>query len=285
VRRRGVGGVLDSEAARASEIAALYNCRVFKNLEEVAASCDCVSVVTPTGWHARIAMPLLKKNVHILVEKPMCFSPGDAGRMRRESEARNLVLQVGHIEHYNPVMKFLEKVVNSPRFVATQRLAPFTPRGTDVSVVLDLMIHDIGIVLQLVKSEVTRVEAVGMSVLSNAGDIANARLHFRNGCIADIGVSRISEKKMREIRVFQEDMYLSLDFMNQRGHLIKPTDKIFEKLEIPIEKEEPLRAELSSFLNCVRSNTSPKVDAKFGQETLKIALAIEKKIKKKLPIG
>ncbi|MDR2436125.1 MAG: Gfo/Idh/MocA family oxidoreductase [Puniceicoccales bacterium] len=273
-------GVLDSDMARASEVAALYNCQAFETLDEIAANCDCVSVVTPTDKHAQVALPLLEKNVHLLVEKPMCFSLSDAERMCKEAEARSLILQVGHVEHYNPVMNFLEKVVNAPRFIATQRLAPFTPRGTDVSVVLDLMIHDIGIMMQLIKSEVIHMEAVGMRVLSNGEDIANARLHFKSGCIADIGASRISEKKVREIRVFQEDAYLSLDFMNQRGHLIKPADKIFRKLEIPIAKEEPLRVELLSFLNCVRSNSLPKVDAKFGKETLKIALKIEKILKK-----
>jgi predicted dehydrogenase len=273
--------VLDSDAAQASKIATLYGCQMFKNLEEVAANCDCASVVTPTDEHARVALPLLKKNVHLLVEKPMCFSLGDAEQMCKEADIRSLILQVGHVEHYNPVMNFLEKVVNAPRFIATQRLATFTPRGTEVSVVLDLMIHDIGIMLQLIKSEVIRIEAIGMCVLSNSEDIANARLHFQSGCIADISASRISEKKAREIRVFQKNTYLSLDFMNQRGHLIKPTDKIFEKLEIPIEREEPLKLELLSFLDCIRSNSSPRVDAKFGKKTLKIALEIEKNIREK----
>jgi predicted dehydrogenase len=273
-------GVLDEDAKRAREIATMCNCLAFESLEEVAANCDCASIVTPTNRHAEVALPLLKKNIHLLVEKPMCFSLSDAERMCREVEARNLILQVGHVEHYNPVMKFLEKTVNSPRFIATQRLAPFTPRGIDVSVILDLMIHDIGVLLQLTKSEVERVEAIGMPVLSNLQDIANARLYFRSGCIGDINVSRISEKKIREIRIFQRDMYLSLDFMNQNGHLLRPVDKTFEKLEIPIEKEEPLKIELVSFLNCVRSHTMPKVHARLGAEALEIALAIEEKIQK-----
>jgi predicted dehydrogenase len=258
---------------------------VFESLEEIAANCDCASIVTPTDKHAEVALPLLRKNLHLLVEKPMCFSLADAEQMCREAEIRNLVLQVGHIEHYNPVMKFLEKTVKFPRFIATQRLAPFSPRGTDVSVVLDLMIHDIGVMLQLVKSEVVRVEAIGMHVLSNTGDIANARLYFKSGCISDISVSRISEKKVREIRIFQEGMYLSLDFMNQRGHLIKTADKIFKKLEIPIEMEEPLKMELLSFLSCIRSSAPPKVDAELGKESLEIALAVEEKIRTNLPMA
>jgi predicted dehydrogenase len=271
-------GVLDSDAARAREIAALYGCRIFENLDEVAANCDCVSIATPTDKHAEVALPLLRQNIHVLVEKPMCFSPSDAEQMRKESETRNLVLQIGHVEHYNPVMKFLEKIVNKPQFMVTQRLAPFTPRGTEVSVVLDLMIHDIGIALQLVDSEVISVEAIGMNVLSDTEDMANARLYFQNGCITDISVSRISEKKIREIRIFQENMYLSLDFVNQSGHLIRPTDKIFERIEIPIEKDEPLKLELLSFLSCVRSHSAPKVGARLGEKSLKIALAIMNKI-------
>lgn len=278
-------GVLDENIARANEIAELYGCRVFKNLDDAAANCDCVSIATPTDWHAEIALQLLRKNVHILVEKPMCFSVSDAEHMCQEAENRQLVLQVGHIEHYNPVAKFLEKVVNSPKFIATQRLAPFTLRGTEVSVVLDLMIHDIGIVLQLAGSRVTHVEAIGVSVLSDWEDIANARLYFENGCIADINVSRISEKKVREIRLFQEDLYLSLDFMNQTGHLVKPADKTFEKLEIPIDKEEPLKIELLSFLDCIRSKTQPKVGARLGREALEVALTAMDKIRGKIPMA
>ncbi len=274
-------GVLDQNVERANEIAKLYNCQVFNTLDEVANTCDCVSIVTPTDKHAKVALPLLRSNKHLLIEKPMCFSLEESEQLISESEKKRLVLQVGHIEHYNPVTKFLEKTIRNPKFISIQRLAPFTKRGTEVSVVLDLMIHDIGIMIQLVKSEVQHIEAIGMKVLSDTEDIANARLYFKNGCIADISASRISEKKVREIRVFDENFYLSLDFMNQTGHMLTPTNKIIQKIEIPIEKEEPLKSELISFLNCVRTHSVPKVSAKLGAEALKIALMISDQIKNK----
>lgn len=274
-------GVLDQNIERAEEIAKLYHCQVFKNLDELIDNCDCVSVVTPTDQHAQVAIPLLQNNKHLLIEKPICFSLEDAEKIISESEKRHLSLQVGHIEHYNPVTRFLEQHVTAPRFISTQRLAPFTVRGTEVSVVLDLMIHDIGVILQLVRSEVQKIEAIGINVLSNTEDIANARLYFQNGCIADISASRISEKKVREIRIFDKSVYLSLDFMNQTGHMLTPKDRSIQKVEIPIEKEEPLKSELISFLNCVKTNSTPVVSARLGARALKIALEITDQIKTK----
>lgn len=274
-------GVMDQNPERANEIAKRFNCKVFNDLDEISASCDCASIVTPTDKHAQVALPLLRKNIHLLIEKPMCFSLEESEQIIEESEKRNLVLQIGHIEHYNPVTRFLEQHVSDPMFISTQRLAPFTIRGTEVSVVLDLMIHDIGIVLQLVKSEVKSIEAIGIEVLSNTVDIANARLYFQNGCITDISASRISEKKVREIRVFDRAGYLSLDFMNQTGHMLAQQDKSIRKVEIPIEKEEPLKTELISFLKCVRTGSMPKVNARLGARALKIALAINAQIKNK----
>lgn len=274
-------GVLDQNVERANEIANLYHCRVFKNLDDVIDNCDCVSIVTPTDKHAQVAIPLLQHGKHLLIEKPMCFSLEESQQIIAESEKRQLVLQVGHIEHYNPVTRFLEQHVSHPLFISTQRLAPFTVRGTEVSVVLDLMIHDIGIMLQLAKSNVQRIEAIGMNVLSQTEDIANARLYFENGCITDISASRISEKKIREIRVFDRSFYLSLDFMNQTGHMLTKADKTIKKVEIPIEKEEPLKTELISFLDCVRTHSTPKVNARLGAQALKIALAITDQIKNK----
>lgn len=274
-------GVLDQNVERANEIANLYHCRVFKNLDDVIDNCDCVSIVTPTDKHAQVAIPLLQHGKHLLIEKPMCFSLEESQQIITESEKRQLVLQVGHIEHYNPVTRFLEQHVSHPLFISTQRLAPFTVRGTEVSVVLDLMIHDIGIMLQLAKSNVQRIEAIGMNVLSQTEDIANARLYFENGCITDISASRISEKKIREIRVFDQSFYLSLDFMNQTGHMLTKADKTIKKVEIPIEKEEPLKTELISFLDCVRAHSTPKVNARLGAQALKIALAITDQIKNK----
>jgi predicted dehydrogenase len=266
--------VCDSNAERASEIAARYGCEVFNSIGELGEKCDCVSVVTPTDRHAETAIPLIESNCHLLIEKPLASSTEDAERILKAAEGRDRILQVGLIEHYNPVMKFLEDSVANPRFVTSQRLAQFSGRGTDVGVVLDLMIHDIGIILQLVKSEIESIEAIGIKVLSKSEDIANARLHFANGCVADLNVSRVSEKKLREIRIFQSQTYLSLDFTAQSGHLMRMTAGGLERNEIPIEKEEPLKTEILSFIRCVRNHTEPKVNIHFGKKTLALALEI-----------
>ncbi|MDR1233458.1 MAG: Gfo/Idh/MocA family oxidoreductase [Puniceicoccales bacterium] len=267
-------GIYDIDPERTKEIASKYHCKVFNSLEELGNECDCVSVVTPTDKHAETAIPLIEKNCHLLIEKPLASSTEDVERILKAASGRDRILQTGLIEHYNPVMKFLEASVTTPRFVTSQRLAPFNRRGTEVGVVLDLMIHDIGIILQLVKSEIISVDAIGIRVLSKTEDIANARLHFANGCVADLNVSRVSEKKLREIRIFQPQTYLSMDFTSQSGHLMKVSPEGLTKDEIPVEKEEPLRTEISSFIQCVRNHTEPKVDIHFGKKTLELALKI-----------
>ncbi|MDR0693011.1 MAG: Gfo/Idh/MocA family oxidoreductase, partial [Puniceicoccales bacterium] len=241
-------GVYDISPERAEEIASKYHCKVFNSLEELGNECNCVSIVTPTDKHAETAIPLIEKNCHLLIEKPLASLTEDVERILKAANGRDRILQTGLIEHYNPVMKFLETSVTTPRFVTSQRLAPFNRRGTEVGVVLDLMIHDIGIILQLVKSEIISIDAIGIRVLSKTEDIANARLHFANGCVADLNVSRVSEKKLREIRIFQPQTYLSMDFTSQSGHLMKVLPEGLIKDEIPVEKEEPLRTEISSFI-------------------------------------
>ncbi len=191
-------------------------------------------------------------------------------------------MQVGHIEHYNPVMAQLERMVTDARYLTAERLAPFTPRGTEVGVVLDLMIHDIGVVLQLVRSPVERIDAVGVSVLTRTEDIANARLRFANGTVANLSASRVSLKKSREIRVFQPGGYLSIDFMGQKGHLVRvdpAAEGGFAKEDLPIEKGEPLAIELASFVGCVRDRRDPKVGAALGRSALEVALAITEQIR------
>ncbi|MDR1595429.1 MAG: Gfo/Idh/MocA family oxidoreductase [Puniceicoccales bacterium] len=267
-------GVCDANAERAGEISSKFGCEVFGSVEELGEVCDCVSVATPTSSHCEVSISLIEKNCHLLIEKPLTTSADEAEKILKAAEGSDRILQVGLIEHYNPVMKFLENSVSSPKFVVSQRLAPFSGRGTEVGVVLDLMIHDIGIILQLVKAEVESIDAVGVKVLSKTEDIANARLHFTNGCIADLNASRVSEKKLREIRIFQPQTYLSLDFTSQSGHLIEMVDGVIRRSEIPIEKEEPLRTEIASFVNCVKNHSEPKIDIHFGKRTLELALRI-----------
>jgi len=291
-------GVYDRDSKRAAEIAKLHNCKVFDSIEALGSACEAVSVVVPTDLHAEVAIPLLQKGCHLLIEKPICASLEEAERVLAVAKENNRIVQVGHIEHFNPVMAFLEKEANHPQFITSERLAPYQLRGTEVGVVLDLMIHDIGIVLALVKSPLKRIDSVGVKVLSKTEDIANARLEFENGCVANLNASRISLKKAREIRIFQDDAYLSLDFMNQGGHLVRKSDIIAYGVkmkiglakagdyssipvhEIPIEKGEPLALELVHFTSSVIQSKQPKVNAQMGKTALEVALTITDQIKK-----
>ncbi len=290
-------GIFETSDARAREISARLNCRRFATLAELGAACDAVSVVVPTDRHAEVALPLLGMGCHLLIEKPLCASLEQAEQVLAASREAGRLVQVGHIEHFNPVMSFLEKEVSRPGYITTERLAPYQTRGTEVGVVLDLMIHDIGIVLALVRSPIRRIDSVGVSVLSKTEDIANARIEFESGCVANLSASRMSLKKNREIRVFQENAYLSLDFMNQTGHLVKKSDLIAYGLklkiglakpgdassvpvhEIPIEKGEPLAIELKDFVDSVARAQQPKVGAALGKSALEVAITITDQIR------
>lgn len=267
-------GIVEADDARAEEICGLYGCERFANAELLAEKCDAVSVVVPTDKHCEVAVPLLKGGCHLLIEKPLCTSLDEAEEILAVAKANGCIVQVGHIEHYNPVMGYLENAVTQPQFLTADRLAPFNPRGTEVGVVLDLMIHDIGVILALVRSPIKQIDAVGVNVLSRSEDIANARITFENGCVANINTSRVSEKKVREIRVFQPANYLSLDFMNQSGHFLRKEGAELVREEIPIEKDEPLKLELASFAQVVRETGQPKVGAELGKSALEVAIQI-----------
>jgi predicted dehydrogenase len=291
-------GIFETSDARAAEICAKFNCKRYATIAELGAACDAVSVVVPTDKHAQVALPLLAAGCHLLIEKPLCASLEEAEQVLVAARAANRLVQVGHIEHFNPVMSYLEKHTGRPQYITTERLAPYTPRGTEVGVVLDLMIHDIGIVLALVQSPIKKIDSVGISVLSRTEDIANARIEFESGCVANLTASRMSMKKNREIRVFQDNAYLSLDFMNQKGHLVKKSDIIAYGVklkvglakagdassipvhEIPIEKGEPLAIELAHFVESVREAKQPKVGGALGKSALEVAIAITEQIRK-----
>ncbi|MFT3868104.1 MAG: Gfo/Idh/MocA family oxidoreductase [Nibricoccus sp.] len=290
-------GIFETSDIRAKEICEKFNCKRFATIEELGEACDAVSVVVPTDKHAEVALPLLAKGCHLLIEKPLCASLEEAEKVLAAAQAAQRLVQVGHIEHFNPVMSFLEKEIDRPGYITTERLAPYQTRGTEVGVVLDLMIHDIGIVLALVKSPIEKIDSVGMNVLSKTEDIANARIQFANGCVANLSASRMSLKKNREIRIFQENAYLSLDFMNQKGHLVKKSDLIAYGLklkvglakpgdvssipvgEIPIEKGEPLAIELAHFVESVTKAQTPKVGAELGKSALEVAITITEQIR------
>ncbi len=288
-------GVFDADARRAAEVAGRHGGRVFPELAALGAACDAVSVVVPTDRHAEVALQLLAGGSHLLIEKPLCASLAEAEQVLAAAREAGRIVQVGHIEHFNPVMAFLEREILRPRYLTAERLAPYQPRGTEVGVVLDLMIHDIGIVLALIKAPLTRIDSVGIRVLSRSEDIANARLQFADGCVANLSASRMSLKKAREIRIFQEDAYLSLDFMNQAGHLVKREDLVAHAIrvrsgelkggesvpvrEIPIEKGEPLALELAHFVESVARASQPKVGAALGKSALEVALTITEQIR------
>ena len=267
-------GIVEADDARAEEICGLYGCERFPSADKLAAQCDAVSVVVPTDLHCEVAVPLLEGGCHLLIEKPLCASLAEAEQILAAAKANGCIVQVGHIEHYNPVMGYLENAVTQPQFITADRLAPFNPRGTEVGVVLDLMIHDIGVILALVRSPIKQMDAVGVNVLSPSEDIANARITFENGCVANINTSRVSEKKVREIRIFQPANYLSLDFMNQSGHFLRKEGPELVREEIPIEKDEPLKLELASFAQVVREAGQPKVGAELGKTALEVAIQI-----------
>jgi len=294
-----LAGVYDTSDARASEISSKLGCRKFGSLDELGSACEAVSVVVPTDLHEKVALPLLALGCHLLIEKPLCASLDEAERVLAAAQSGKCLVQVGHVEHFNPVMAFLEKEASRPQYITAERLGTYQVLGTEVGVVLDLMIHDIGIVLALVKSPIAKIDSVGISVLSKTEDIANARIQFENGCVANLSASRMSLKKAREIRIFQDNAYLSLDFMNQSGHLVRKSDIIAFGLkmkiglvkagdtssipvhQIPIEKGEPLALELAHFVESVTRRKQPKVGAALGKSALEVAIAITEQIRKK----
>ncbi len=275
-----LAGIYENDEARAKEISERHQCPVFSTLGELSEACDAISVVVPTDRHHEVAIPLLEAGCHLLIEKPICETVEQAAEILAAANGANALVQVGHIEHFNPVMSYLEEVVTKPKYITAERLAPYQPRGTEVGVVLDLMIHDIGVVLQLVGSEPVDVRSVGVSVLSKTEDIANARIEFANGCVANLNVSRVSSKKVREIRVFQSSGYLSLDFMNQAGHHVAVGAEGLSKKEVPIEKGEPLKLELASFVESVKNRKDPKVGGELGKTALDLAIQITSQIRK-----
>jgi predicted dehydrogenase len=267
-------GVHDSNPDTARKIAAKCKTRAFGSLEEMVDAVDAASIVTPTTTHLAIAEPFLKRGKHVLVEKPIAMNTEEARKLVDLAEKHGAKLAVGHVERFNPVLVALEERLGRPRFIEAHRLSPYPGRSTDIGVVMDLMIHDLEIILHLVRSPVTSVDAVGIPVLSKGEDIANARIRFANGCVANLTTSRISPEKLRKIRVFQDDAYLSLDYMKQEGEIYKRLDGKITRDKIPVMKGEPLKNQLAEFVINVRENTDPRVAGAHGFEALKLASQI-----------
>ena len=301
-------GVFDASTENARRIAERHGVKVFSSLQEAILASDALSVVTPTATHYEVSKQLLDAGKHVLVEKPMTDQAQTAADLVRLAQLNNCVLQVGHVERFNPVFKYLESVATEPRFIETHRLSPYPARSTDIGVVLDLMIHDLDVVLAFVRSSVTSVDAVGIPVLSKSEDIANARLRFANGCVANLTVSRISPERMRKIRVFSGGAltsYISLDYRAQEGFIYRVAregeeeSSILKKLlrakdstivsefagrrivrePVPITKEEPLKLELEHFIDCVRARQAPAVSGESAKKALDLAFEITRQIR------
>ncbi len=272
--------VYDANHEQARAVAEEFGTEAVASLEELAERVDAASVATPTVTHREVATALLSARKHVLVEKPISDSVDDAKAMIDLAAEMGCVLQVGHIERFNPVMSRLEAALDSPKFIECHRLSPFPRRSLDIGVVLDLMIHDLEIVLHLVNSPIASVDAVGIPVLTRREDIANARLRFENGCVANITASRISPERMRKIRVFQNNAYLSLDYQDQSGWIHRRDGMEIVREEVQVEKDEPLKCELAAFVECAAKGEQPKVGGLQGAAALDVALEITRMIER-----
>jgi len=273
--------VVDKDFESAQEIANQLGCEAFKDYEELLGKVDAVSIVVPTNFHFEVAAYFLKNKTHVLVEKPVTTTIEQAEQLIELAESNQLVLQVGHLERFNPAIAAIEKEISAIRFIESHRLAPYNPRGTEVSVILDLMIHDIDIILDLVQSDIDNIDASGTPVLSNDIDIANARIVFKNGCVANVTASRVSNKSDRKMRIFQSDAYLSVDFQNRelaiykkgKGEMYPGVPNIDIHKE-NFDKSDALKEEIKDFLHCIESKSKPKVTGQDAKRALQTAIQI-----------
>ena len=306
-------GVYDVTTETARRIADRFKVRAFASVAQAAAASDALSIVTPTTTHYELAKTLLQQGKHLLVEKPMTDNTAQAAELVQLARQRRCLLQVGHVERFNPVFNYLQSVATDPRFIEAHRLSPYPARSTDIGVVLDLMIHDLDVILAFVKSPVASVDAVGIPVLSKSEDIANARLRFANGCVANLTASRISPERMRKIRVFSGGAmpaYVSLDYRAQEGFIYRiardgeEESSILKKVlaarlgvgrdgtivsqfggkrivrePVPIQKEEPLKLELQHFIESVRAHQTPLVSGESAKRALDLAFEITRQIR------
>lgn len=279
-------GVVDADSARAREIAAEVETRAFSDYRELLSTVDLVSIAVPTQHHYAVARDCLLAGCHILLEKPITSTVAEAEELIKLAAEHGAILQVGHLERFNPAVLALKGVLNNPQFIESHRLAPFKPRGTDVNVVLDLMIHDIDILLSMVPHSLKTINSVGVPVLSDEVDIANARLQFANGCVANVTASRVSRETMRKIRLFQQDAYISIDYQERRISIYRKRagDSRIPGLpnigmeERTFEQGDALRDEIEAFVAAVRNGTPPVVSGEDGKRALEVAMQISSKL-------
>lgn len=290
-------GFFDPDDEAAAAVQEKFNIPRFDSLEKLLAVVEVVDIVTPTTTHFELAANAIQQGKHLFIEKPLTHTPEEAEKLIELTQRHGVKVQVGHVERFNPALLSLKGLSLNPMFIEAHRLATFNPRGTDVSVVLDLMIHDLDIVLSMVKSEVKHISASGVSVVSHSPDISNARIEFENGCVANITASRMSLKQMRKVRFFQKDAYISLDFLEKKAQIVR----LFEKdgkeaipdvptleletatgtklisIEMPeIQETNAIKMELKSLAESIENDTSPKVPIEDGYRALKVAYDIIK---------
>ncbi|WP_353482025.1 Gfo/Idh/MocA family oxidoreductase [Haliscomenobacter sp.] len=295
-------GFYDPNPDMAKTVAAQFNIKAFESMEALIEAADVVDIVTPTITHFALAVQVIQAGKHVFIEKPLTHTIEEAEELIRLSKAHGVQVQVGHVERFNPAFLALEDMELNPMFIEAHRLAAFNPRGTDVSVVLDLMIHDLDIVLSMVDAVPTKVSANGVAVVSETPDIANARIEFANGCVANLTASRISMKQMRKVRFFQRDAYISLDFLDKNAQVVRLYDqdslnlpenanllewhtpqgvKMLHMDMPPIESVNAIKMELESFADSIVNQTTPKVSIEDGYQALKLAYEIIKEIDRK----
>lgn len=304
-------GIVDINKDTGEAVARRCNTKYYSSFEEILNKVNAASVVVPTRFHYEITRELLKNGIHVLVEKPMTGTVSEAEDLIKLSKETSTILQPGYIERFNPAIEAIQKLDVSLKFIECHRLSPFTFRSADIGVVLDLMIHDIDIILYLSKSKVKKIDAVGVSVISDKEDIANARIQFENGCVANITASRVSFEPMRKIRLFSENSYISLDYHKQEAIIYKKSPELTPKSiitentdvstikdlknfvfgdllkieRIKMNNQEPLRKELESFISCVNNGKQPVVSGEDGINAIKAATIIKEEINKNLRLA
>ena len=268
--------VVDADFARAEQAAAQYRCRALRDHRDLAGLADAVSIAAPTAHHEEIGLALLEAGMDVLIEKPLAPDLAAADRLIEAAERQGRILQVGHLERFNPAVEAAFEVAALPLFFEIHRLSAFAPRSLDIDVTLDLMIHDLDIVLSMVASPIARIEASGIPILSPQSDIASVRIVFENGCVANLTASRISTEKVRKLRYFQPRQYVSVDYTKQEGVLIglDDNDQLLYRRLAP-EKGEPLARQLDAFLECVRTRREPLVSGPVARRALDAALRIK----------
>lgn len=282
-----VAGFVEKDDRIAGEIEQAFSLRRFPDVESLASEVECAVVATPTVVHASVAETLLMSGCDVMIEKPITATPVEAERLITLARERGRIIQVGHVERYNPAIVAVADLVRNCRYIEAQRLGVFVGRSLDIDVLLDLMIHDLNLVLSLGRSEVVSVAAVGVPVLTDKVDIANVRIELANGCVANLTASRVSSDRLRKIRFFGRESYVSVDTKEQevKGYRLAHGESAMPAitpLEITVQKEEPLRAELESFRECVVARSQPLVTAEDGLEALKLAIRVGEAIEKSM---